>query len=65
MGNSPGVGGRAPIHTFYSTRSWIEGNATKQLEDVASLRGIKAVAGMPDLHPGKYGPVGRSTATRR
>jgi release factor H-coupled RctB family protein len=54
------VGGRAPVHRFYSPRSWIEGNATQQLEHVASLPGIKAVAGMPDLHPGKYGPVGCS-----
>ena len=65
MGNSPAVGGRAPIHTFYSTRSWIEGSATKQLEDVASLSGVKAVAGMPDLHPGKYGPVGCSILADR
>jgi len=63
MGNSRG--GRAPIHTFYSSRSWIEGNATKQLEDVASLSGVKAVAGMPDLHPGKYGPVGCSILSDR
>src|SRR5262245_57598560 len=65
MGNSPAVGGRAPIHTFYSTRSWIEGNATKQLEDVASLSGVKAVAAMPDLHPGKWGPVGCSILADR
>jgi len=65
MGNSPAVGGRAPIHAFYSTRSWIEGNATKQLEEVASLPGVKAVAGMPDLHPGKYGPVGCSILADR
>jgi len=65
MGNSPAVGGRAPIHTFYSSRSWIEGNATKQLEDVASLSSVKAVAGMPDLHPGKYGPVGCSILSDR
>ena len=57
--------GRAPIHTFYSTRSWIEGDATKQLEDVASLPGVRAVAGMPDLHPGKYGPVGCSVLADR
>jgi release factor H-coupled RctB family protein len=65
MGNSPAVGGRAPIHAFYSTRSWIEGNATKQLEDIASLPGVIAVAGMPDLHPGKYGPVGCSVLADR
>src|SRR5262249_8884986 len=65
MGNSPAVGGPAPLHTFYSSRSWIEGNATKQLEDVASLSGVKAVAGMPDLHAGKYGPVGCSILSDR
>jgi release factor H-coupled RctB family protein len=65
MGNSSAVGGRVPIHTFYSTRSWIEGDATKQLEDVATLAGVNAVAGMPDLHPGKYGPVGCSVLADR
>src|SRR5215831_21148498 len=65
MGNSPAVGGRAPVHAFYSSRSWIEGKAVQQLEDVASLCGIKAVAGMPDLHPGKYGPVGCSILSDR
>src|SRR5262249_26608951 len=65
MGNSLAVGGRAPIHTFSSPRSWIEGSATKQLEDVAALSGVKAVAGMPDLHPGKYGPVGCSILADR
>jgi release factor H-coupled RctB family protein len=65
MSNSRDVGGRAPIHTFYSTRSWIEGSATKQLEDVGALSGVKAVAGMPDLHPGKYGPVGCSVLADR
>jgi release factor H-coupled RctB family protein len=65
MGNSPRVGGCAPIHVFYSTRSWIEGNATKQLKDVSTLAGVIAVAGMPDLHPGKYGPVGCSVLADR
>ena len=60
MGTSPIVGGRAPIHTFASSKAWIEGNAVRQLEDVAGLPGIKAVAAMPDLHAGKYGPVGCS-----
>jgi release factor H-coupled RctB family protein len=58
MGNFPKVDGRAPIHAFYSTKSWIEGNAAHQLETVAAMPGILKVAGMPDLHPGKYGPVG-------
>jgi len=58
MGTSANVGGRAPIHIFASSKSWIEGNATLQLEHVAGLPGVQAVAAMPDLHPGKYGPVG-------
>src|SRR5262245_25086343 len=58
MGTFPKVDGRAPIHVFASSKSWIEGNATLQLEQVAAWPGVQAVAAMPDLHPGKYGPVG-------
>jgi release factor H-coupled RctB family protein len=58
MGTSPFVGGVAPIHSFYSSKSWIDGAATRQLQQVALLPGVRAVAAMPDLHPGKYGPVG-------
>jgi release factor H-coupled RctB family protein len=58
MGNSPDVTSRALVHSFYTYRSWIEGRAVQQLEQVASLPGVKAVAAMPDLHSGKYGPVG-------
>jgi release factor H-coupled RctB family protein len=54
----PAVDGRAPIHSFYSANAWIEGDATRQLGQVAAEPGILAVAAMPDLHPGKYGPVG-------
>jgi release factor H-coupled RctB family protein len=66
MGNSPnlsgfqGASGPAPVHAFYSPRSWIEGAAVRQLESVAAMPGVKAVAALPDLHPGKYGPVGCS-----
>lgn len=58
MGNSSDVAGRAPIHVFASANAWLEDTATRQLEHVATLPGVTAVAGMPDLHPGKYGPVG-------
>jgi release factor H-coupled RctB family protein len=64
MGTLPNVDGSAPIrapapiHTFYSANAWIEGDATRQLAQVAAESGIIAVAAMPDLHPGKYGPVG-------
>ncbi|UFZ03212.1 RNA ligase RtcB family protein [Bradyrhizobium ontarionense] len=58
MGNSHRVDGRAPVHGFYASSSWIEGAAVRQLEAVAAISGVCAVAGMPDLHPGKFGPVG-------
>ena len=58
MGTFPKVDGRAPIRIFASSKSWIEGNATLQLQQVAGLPGVQAIAAMPDLHPGKYGPVG-------
>jgi len=58
MGNSHDVAGRAPIHVFASASAWLEDTATRQLEHVATFPGVTAVAGMPDLHPGKYGPVG-------
>ena len=58
MGTSLSVDGAAPIHIFASSGSWIEGNATRQLEAVAALPGVARVAAMPDMHPGKYGPVG-------
>jgi release factor H-coupled RctB family protein len=41
-----------------SPGSWIEGEALRQLERVATLPGMVRVAGFPDLHPGKGGPVG-------
>lgn len=65
MGTSQAVDGRAPIHTFYSSDAWVEGNAVRQLEDVAALPGVRAVAAMPDLHVGKYGPVGCSVLADR
>lgn len=46
------------IHKFYTEASWIEGAAVDQLHHVASFDGVKQIAAFPDLHPGKYGPVG-------
>lgn len=65
MGHFPNVGGRAPIRLFASSKAWIEGAATHQLALVASLPGVRAVAAMPDLHPGKYGPVGCAILSER
>jgi release factor H-coupled RctB family protein len=37
---------------------WIEGDAVRQLEASARLEGMELAVGLPDLHPGKGGPVG-------
>ncbi|OYU39397.1 MAG: RNA ligase RtcB family protein [Pseudorhodobacter sp. PARRP1] len=49
---------RARISRFYSSQAWIEGRAEDQLAQVAAWPGMAAVAGFPDLHPGRFGPVG-------
>ncbi|WP_425219969.1 RNA ligase RtcB family protein [Ralstonia solanacearum] len=43
-----------------SDDTWIEGNAIQQLQTTATLSGMRHVAGMPDLHPGRGYPVGAS-----
>lgn len=50
--------GRARLSRFYSRETWIEGRAEDQLAQVAAWPGMAAVAGFPDLHPGRFGPVG-------
>lgn len=57
---------RAPnIHTFYSSSAWIEGKAEDQLNYIATLKGIKEIVAFPDLHPGRYGPVGSAILSER
>lgn len=70
MGNPPGGGtaahvGAAAITKFYSSAAWIEGKAIEQLEHVATLDSVRHIAAFPDLHPGKYGPVGCAIASER
>jgi release factor H-coupled RctB family protein len=62
MGNSPAD--RATVRVFTSPGSWIEGAATDQLNQLARRRGMIAVAGLPDLHPGMFGPVGCAALSR-
>jgi release factor H-coupled RctB family protein len=64
MGN-PDMDGRlsasqtnATITQFYTSAAWIEGRAEDQLTHVSSWAGVSKIAAFPDLHPGKYGPVG-------
>jgi release factor H-coupled RctB family protein len=55
----------ATVKKHYSERSWIEGAAETQLDEVASLDGVVSVSGFPDLHPGKNGPVGMVATSSR
>ncbi len=48
----------ATIRLIASERNRVEGEAIQQLEQVARLPGMHTVIGLPDLHPGKGGPIG-------
>ena len=64
MGNSvldrrtPAENSGGTITKFYTNAAWIEGRAEQQLLQVAGWSGVRKIAAFPDLHPGKYGPVG-------
>ena len=46
------------VRLFASAKSWVEGEALRQLYAAAKLEGVRLAVGFPDLHPGKGGPVG-------
>ncbi|SPH19785.1 RNA-splicing ligase RtcB [Ascidiaceihabitans donghaensis] len=48
----------AAIQKFYTSAAWIDGRAEEQLKHVSNWAGVQKIAAFPDLHPGKYGPVG-------
>ncbi|MGV6839834.1 MAG: RNA ligase RtcB family protein [Planktomarina sp.] len=54
-----------PLHHFYSAASWVEGRAITQAEEVCKWPGVTHVATFPDLHPGRYGPVGAAITADR
>ncbi len=62
MGNShnqiPAPNDTVDIRLISSESNWIEGAAIQQLQKTAELNGMRAVAGMPDLHPGRGYPIG-------
>src|SRR5437660_2598453 len=51
------------VRLFASARSWIEGEAVRQLYATAKLDGVCHAVGFPDLHPGKGSPVGAAFLT--
>lgn len=53
----------ATVTIFASPSSWIESDAVDQCRQVAALDGMRHVAGLPDLHPGKGAPVGAAMAS--
>jgi release factor H-coupled RctB family protein len=55
----------AAVAHYFTEKSWIEGSALQQLADMAQMPGMLSIAGFPDLHPGKYGPVGMAALSTR
>jgi release factor H-coupled RctB family protein len=51
------------VRLIASAKTWIEGEALRQLEKTAELLGMRLAVGMPDLHPGKGNPIGAAFAT--
>jgi release factor H-coupled RctB family protein len=51
------------VRLFASARSWIEGEALRQLYAPAKLEGMRLAVGFPDLHPGQGSPVGSAFVT--
>lgn len=65
MGTSAILGGRGErVRVVASTSTWMEGEALRQLDAVSKLPGMLECVGMPDLHPGKAGPVGAAFLSR-
>jgi release factor H-coupled RctB family protein len=60
---SPAGRQAATVTVFASAQSWIESDAVDQCRQVAAFTGMRHVAGMPDLHPGKGAPVGAAMAS--
>jgi release factor H-coupled RctB family protein len=48
----------AKVRLIASPKSWIEGEAVRQLYATAKLDGVQLAVGFPDLHPGRGAPVG-------
>lgn len=55
---TPAASSCADVKVISSAENWMEGAALQQLQKTAELDGMVAVAGMPDLHPGRGYPIG-------
>jgi release factor H-coupled RctB family protein len=52
------------VRLIASPKSWIEGEATRQLYATAAFDDMRFAIGFPDLHPGRGIPVGASFVTQ-
>jgi release factor H-coupled RctB family protein len=60
---NPSAASAPSVRLLASAKSWIEGEAVRQLYAVARLEGVRLAVGFPDLHPGKGSPVGAAFVT--
>jgi release factor H-coupled RctB family protein len=51
------------VRLFASAKSWIEGEALRQLYATSKLEGMRLAVGFPDLHAGKGSAVGAAFVT--
>jgi len=51
------------VRLIASPKSWIEGEAMRQLYATAKLESMQFAVGFPDLHPGRGTPVGAAFVT--
>ena len=63
MGDQDTAAPRGAVTHFHTQHSWIEGAALDQAEHVSTLPGVVRVSTLPDLHPGRHGPVGCTVAS--
>ena len=54
---------KSNVRLFASAKSWVEGEALRQLYAAANFDGMRLAVGFPDLHPGKGSPVGAAFVT--
>ena len=54
---------KSNVRLFVSAKSWVEGEALRQLYATANFDGMRLAVGFPDLHPGKGSPVGAAFVT--
>ncbi len=48
----------AVVRLIASEKTWVEGEAVRQLEETAKFRNMITAVGLPDIHPGKGTPIG-------